>query len=724
MASSNAAWGIEIGSFAIKAIRLERLGDDVRVTDFAYVPHKKPLSTPDTDVEEMTRITLGQLMSEKNFEGETIAMSVEGRSSFARFAKLPPVEAKKIPDIVKFEAVQQIPFPIDEVEWDSKAFISDDSPETEVGIFAIKRDELQRRLALWAEHGLHPEIVTVGPVALYNAVHFDLAGKAQKGPLVILDIGTSASDLVVADGEKCWIRTFPIGGSDFTEAISTTFKLGYSKAERLKRESATSKYAKQIMSAMRPVFSDLLTDVERSLKHYESQHRGIELNRVLGVGSTFKIPGLRKFLGQQLQVGVARLDEFRRIRVEGREAASFASNTVNMTTAYGLALQGVGLAEIEVNLNPTHVMREQMWHRKTKWFVAAACVAAAAGAMLFVRPVLDNAAYASDAVAAARELDDVVRDGKKHKNELTQLSSGNTIGFSATNIERLLDDREVWPHLISDAVSSVAAAGPQPVLLGSDPEQIKRISPGERTLALLEDLQGNYVVDGADRYIEVEMQIAFSHTNKRGFLNETVGKWLREHAVRPGVPYIIDVDSISTNQALLQTVKVTESGTEAQRPAGAGRKPGGQAPGRNRGNSSRGNARGGGGGGMGAPGMGAPGGGGGGQQPGRRQHSGDKVDPGAGPAGGSGIGSQSGEYVGDPPGGSGFGNSGFGSSGTGDGWRNSDRKGDDEDLSLDLATAAPIPGKPSLYSVGDEYHLGRVTFRIKFVDPNAAPPKG
>ena len=63
MASSNAAWGIEIGSFAIKAIRLERLGDDVRVTDFAYVPHKKPLSTPDTDVEEMTRITLGQLMA-------------------------------------------------------------------------------------------------------------------------------------------------------------------------------------------------------------------------------------------------------------------------------------------------------------------------------------------------------------------------------------------------------------------------------------------------------------------------------------------------------------------------------------------------------------------------------------------------------------------------------------------------------------------------------------
>lgn len=719
MASNKAAWGIEVGAFAIKAIRLERLGDDVRVVDFAYVAHRKPLSTPDLDVDEMVRLSIGQLMSQKTFEGDTIAMCIEGRSSFARFAKLPPVEAKKIPDIVKFEAVQQIPFPIDEVEWDSKAFLSDDSPETEVGIFAIRRDELERRLALWGEHGLHPEIVTLGPVALYNAVHYDLAGSLD-GPMVILDIGTMASDLVVADGDQCWIRTFPIGGSDFTEAISTTFKLGYAKAERLKKESATSKYAKQIMSAMRPVFTDLLSDVERSLKHYESQHRGIELNQVLGVGSTFKIPGLRKFLGQQLQVGVARLDEFRRIRVEGRLAAEFASNTVNMTTAYGLALQGVGLAEIEVNLNPTTVLREQMWHKKTKWFVAAAGVAVAASALLFVRPVIDNSAYAGGEVEASRELNAVLTRGKKYKNDLDQLAAGNKIGFSATNVERLLDDREVWPHLIHDAVTSVAAAGPQPELLGSDLEAIMAIAPKDRRLALLEDLQGTYIVDGNDRYMEVEMRVAFSHQNKRGFLNETVGQWLRDNAVRDGVPYEIQVDTISTNQSDLQTIQVTEKGNQAGRSPGAG---GGQKPGRRTPSGNRGAPGRGAGGGMGTgAGMGAPGGGDGGQQPGRRRHNTrDKVDPSAGPDGGSGIGSQTGEFVGSPPGGgSSFGNGRFGRSGD-DGWTTGQgTSGNDEGDALNLDLAAPIPGEPALYAIGDEFHIGRVTFTVRFVDPN--PP--
>jgi len=41
-----------------------------------------------------------------------------GQSGLARFVKLPPVEEKKISEIVKFEAKQQIPFSLDEVVWD------------------------------------------------------------------------------------------------------------------------------------------------------------------------------------------------------------------------------------------------------------------------------------------------------------------------------------------------------------------------------------------------------------------------------------------------------------------------------------------------------------------------------------------------------------------------------------------------------------------------------
>ena len=71
------------------------------VSDFAVIPHKKVLTTPDMDQDEMIRLGLGQFISQKKLEGEHLVMSVPGHSAFARFAKLPPVEPKKVPDIVR-----------------------------------------------------------------------------------------------------------------------------------------------------------------------------------------------------------------------------------------------------------------------------------------------------------------------------------------------------------------------------------------------------------------------------------------------------------------------------------------------------------------------------------------------------------------------------------------------------------------------------------------------
>ncbi len=723
MAGSKAAWGIEVGSYAVKAIRLERAGDQIVVSDFGEFRHRKPLSTPDLDVDEVVRLTLGQLVSQKNIENETLVMSVEGRSSLPRFAKLPPADKKALPKLIEFEAAQQIPFPIEEVEWDAKTFESEDSPEVEVGIFAIKKDVLEHKLAMWGEHGLSPQVVTLGPVAVYNAVRYDLAGAGRK-PFVVLDIGTRSSDLVVVDGENCWIRTFPIGGSDFTEAIAETFKLPYSKAERLKQESATSKYAKQIMQAMRPVFGDLLEGVQRSISFYENSHRGVKLETVLGVGSTFKIPGLRKFLGAQLGLNVARFDEFRRLQVEGRMASDFASQGVSMATAYGLALQGLDEAAIEVNLAPSEVLRDQAWASKTKWFVGAAVLAVAAGGLMFVPALGAQSSMGAGTVRGKSEVNSVVSLAKAQKDKLDRISAQANVGFRAANFERLLEDREVWPHLVTDVAGAVASAGVQPELLGSDLDRIKAIKPGERRLVLLEDLSGQFGVEGQDRFMRVEMQVAFSNDSMNpptAFINETIGRYIGRLAAegrRDGVPYIVVPESFSSNPGDLQKVTVGASGSAtraAVNPGGSGRGSG--APG---GPASFGS--GGGGGGLGAGGGGGLSGAGGGGLPGKRRPTGGQaVDPNADP---TGIGSSGGSFV---PG-SGNTGGGFGSSGSSGGGWTTGRPGGatggtaKTEGGIDLDTEAPIPGEPSLYSEGDVFHVARVTFTVKLVNDEVASP--
>src|SRR5437879_5989565 len=108
-------WGIDLGQCALKALRLENINGKITATAFDYVEHPKILSQPDADPDQLTREALEKFLSRNPIKGDIVAISVPGQSGLARFVKLPPVEEKKIADIARFEAKQQIPFPLDEV---------------------------------------------------------------------------------------------------------------------------------------------------------------------------------------------------------------------------------------------------------------------------------------------------------------------------------------------------------------------------------------------------------------------------------------------------------------------------------------------------------------------------------------------------------------------------------------------------------------------------------
>jgi len=111
MPSARSAWGIDIGNRALKAIKLVRDGDRFRVDDFEIIEHEQILSQAGDNKESLLQTALAHFMERHETKNSVVGVSVSGQQSFARFIKLPPVEPKKIPEIVRFEAIQQIPFP-------------------------------------------------------------------------------------------------------------------------------------------------------------------------------------------------------------------------------------------------------------------------------------------------------------------------------------------------------------------------------------------------------------------------------------------------------------------------------------------------------------------------------------------------------------------------------------------------------------------------------------
>ena len=472
MPTTNTCWGIEVGANAVKAIKLESTGEGkCRVADFAVIQHPKVLSTPDVNASDVIRVSLGQLTNQVDFGKASVALSIPGHSSFARFAKLPPVEPKKVPEIVKFEAMQQIPFPLEQVEWDFQTFVTPDSPDVEVGIFAVTKERIAERLQMLQDVGITPDYVILSPIAVYNAMAYDLDFGSKTPGTIVVDIGTTSTDLVIATPGRMWVRTFPLGGHQFTEALVNQFQLSYPKAEKLKREAQDTKHARQVFQAMRPVFTDLAQDIQRSIGYFQSLNRDVELTRVIGVGSTWRLPGLRKYLKQQLGLDVYRVDYFKRVNmgvegVEGGEDSeeggqqqaidnaskghAFNDASLNLVTAYGLALQGLGLNAVGGNLMPTSVIRKSMWREKTKYFGLAAGVAAAAAGVMFVGPVRNY--FAVKGTTKPPIIREVLEEFEGAKRLAEQAGVLNPEGsdLRAANVLVLQDGRGIYNHLVGD----------------------------------------------------------------------------------------------------------------------------------------------------------------------------------------------------------------------------------------------------------------------------------
>ena len=400
-----------------QALRVELIDDQVTATAFDYVEHPKILSQPDADPDQLTREALEKFLSRKSCAGISSPSAFPEQSGLARFVKLPPVEEKKIPDIVRFEAKQQIPFNLDEVVWDyqklSSGMVTDGfAMETEIGLFAIKRDTVNRYLQHFKDVNVEVNIVQMAPWRLCNYVSYDLLNNEpteegnRKKCVVALDIGVDNSNLVVTDGGRIiWQRPIPLGGNHFTRALTKDMKLTFAKAEHAKRNATKSPDLKQILSSLKPVLNDFVGEVQRSLGYFTNTHRDANIAYMVGLGAAFRLPGLQKFVSEKLQLDIRRLHQFDRlVGDEVIQSPVYTENMVSFAVAYGLVLQGLKVGRLQTNLLPREIQVERMIRAKKPWALTGAA------AMLLGTSVLAlgyNAQYR--AVASPGVLDAIKR---------------------------------------------------------------------------------------------------------------------------------------------------------------------------------------------------------------------------------------------------------------------------------------------------------------------------
>jgi type IV pilus assembly protein PilM len=496
MAKTNAVWGIDIGQCALKALRCVPADEPGKITAvaFDFIEYPKILSQPEADPVELVRDALTQFLSRNKVKDDHVAISVPGQSGLARFIKLPPVESKKIPDIVRYEARQQIPFALEDVvfDWQQMAGGSEEDGfalETEVGLFAMKREQVYKALRPFMEAGVEVDIIQLTPLSLFNFVVFDqmqdlpevdsFDPKDPPPSTIVVSLGTDTTDLVVTNGYRVWQRNIPLGGNHFTRALTKELKLTFAKAEQLKRNALKAEDPKAVFLAMRPVFKDLVTEVQRSISFFQSVDRTAKIGRVIPLGNAMKLRGLQKFLGQSLGYEVVELTEYRGLAGPGVVSTpAFRENLLSFGVCYGLALQGLRQASLGTNLIPPEIVKDRQMRSKKPWAVAAVAAlligftAAFFGVWRAYDSVQDD--RNQSLTHALNEAKDVAENADRLKSQYDDAKKTFTsIDDIANRLNRINERRALWPELLSALSQCFPTDPPDIRLVAENPQGLK-----------------------------------------------------------------------------------------------------------------------------------------------------------------------------------------------------------------------------------------------------------
>ena len=374
---------IDIGSTCIKASQFfSAPNGDLVLEKFAY----QDFTVQDDETDDVDTVlnALTDLIVLNQFDARATYISVSGQSSFTRFIKVPAVstDRNKNREIIGYEAKQAIPFPLDEVVWDSQIITdgNEDVAEYDV-LLAILKNEVADPLVKRIE-ALGNEIrgIEVSATAAYNAARANNVGSEQCE--MILNIGGKFSSLIFVDGSNVFIRSIPIAGVTITQQIAKEFNISIPDAEELKRrhgfvalggayEEPDSEVAATISKIVRNVMTRLHAEINRSINIYRASQGGRKPEKLYLSGGSSILAFTPRFFSEKLRIPVEYFNPFQVVTLDENIDQELLRDTAHLfSEMIGLALNHIGHTPLAISLIPEPVRKQQIFKLKRPYFYA------------------------------------------------------------------------------------------------------------------------------------------------------------------------------------------------------------------------------------------------------------------------------------------------------------------------------------------------------------------
>lgn len=364
--------GLDIGSRAAKIVQLQRSGNKTQVLGYGYAPFaadaiiegivSDPQAIADSIKQLLTQPTAGTLHARR------VALSIPISKVFTRIIQLPPMKPGDLEQAVRFEAEQYVPVPINDLYLDYEvidadvptvapvpaAKPADDKKAAEpakpaekvaekhqdILMVAAPRAIVDSYMKLFQYLDMEVDSIETSQAAITRAMV--IANRPDQASLVV-DFGSTSTDLSVYDGVTRLAGTFSVGGDDLTQTLVKTLGITLDQANEIKYKFGlgSSGLQSKIMQALDPQLKTMVAELKKAIKFYQDRGEGKRsVDTLFLTGGSSRMPGLVDYLYKELGVPIILGDPWQGIKTKPLPDISKKEGPM-YTTAIGLALRGL-----------------------------------------------------------------------------------------------------------------------------------------------------------------------------------------------------------------------------------------------------------------------------------------------------------------------------------------------------------------------------------------------
>ena len=337
--------GVDISSTAVKLLQLSRSGDRYKVEHYAVEP-LPPNAVVEKGIVEVEAVgeAIRRALSRSGSKAKHAAAAVAGSAVIIKLIPMPAdLDEDEMEAQVELEAVNYIPYPIEEVNLDFEVLgPMPGNPEMVQVLLAASRSEsVEARVSALELGGLTARVMDVEAFAIENA--FALLASSlnvpRDGIVALVDIGATMTTLsILRNGRSLYTREQVFGGKQLTDEVMRRYGLSYEEAGLAKRQGGLPESYE--IEVLEPFKEALVQQISRLLQFF---YAGSEFNRVDQVvlaGGCASIPGIAEMVEEQLGVQTTIANPLAQMALGSRvQAHALAQDAPAMMIACGLALR-------------------------------------------------------------------------------------------------------------------------------------------------------------------------------------------------------------------------------------------------------------------------------------------------------------------------------------------------------------------------------------------------